>query len=239
MPQKGLLILKYTYGEDGRLLKLEIYGKERNDQMFEKLYLTYNCAYMMTDSGYVVEQTSSDLDKNKTEYVLDKKGRVIRVIDRDEEDRYIPGDNGQRYRIGDFYYSYTDSGYTKLHCMRTDFCTKTDFVFDKKGRLKKEIIYKRTGENQWDLYDSYEYFYFYQDGNPYSNIKVGKASGRVYGTEDAAVVETEQIVDVAVYTFGGQQIERRRIGAGTTRIPLPAGFYIITLGGTGHKVIVK
>ena len=49
----------------------------------------------------------------------------------------------------------------------------------------------------------------------------------------------EQIVDVAVYTFGGQQIERRRIGAGTTRIPLPAGFYIITLGGTGHKVIVK
>lgn len=59
MPQKGLLILKYTYGEDGRLLKLEIYGKERNDQMFEKLYLTYNCAYMMTDSGYVVEQTSS------------------------------------------------------------------------------------------------------------------------------------------------------------------------------------
>ena len=58
MPQKGLLILKYTYGEDGRLLKLEIYGKERNDQMFEKLYLTYNCAYMMTDSGNVVEQTS-------------------------------------------------------------------------------------------------------------------------------------------------------------------------------------
>ena len=81
---------KYTYGEDGRLLKLEIYGKKRNDQMFEKLYLTYNCAYMMTDSGYVVEQTSSDLDKNKTEYVLDKKGRVIRVIDRDEENRYIP-----------------------------------------------------------------------------------------------------------------------------------------------------
>ena len=78
-----------------------------------------------------------------------------------------------------------------------------------------------------------------EDSNPYSNIKVGKASGRVYGTEDAAVVETEQIVDVAVYTFGGQQIERRRIGAGTTRIPLPAGFYIITLGGTGHKVIVK
>ena len=78
-----------------------------------------------------------------------------------------------------------------------------------------------------------------EDGKPYSNIKVGKASGRVYGTEDAAVVETEQIVDVAVYTFGGQQIERRRIGAGTTRIPLPTGFYIITLGGTGHKVIVK
>ena len=46
-----------------------------------------------------------------------------------------------------------------------------------------------------------------EDGNPYSNIKVGKASGR--------------------------------IGAGTTRIPLPTGFYIITLGGTGHKVIVK
>lgn len=53
MPQKGLLILKYTYGEDGRLLKLEIYGKERNDQMFEKLYLTYNCAYTTQIGGVV------------------------------------------------------------------------------------------------------------------------------------------------------------------------------------------
>lgn len=238
-PQKGLLISKYTYGEDGRLLKLEVLGKGYNDQPLEKLYIAYNYTYMMTDSGYVVEQTSSDIDKNKTEYVLDKKGRVIRVIDRDEKDRYITGDNGQRYRIGDFYYSYTDSGYTELHCMRADFCTKTDFIFDKKGRLKKEIVYKRTGENQWELYDSYGYFYFYKDGNPHSNIRIGKVSGRVYGTVGGAVVETEQTVEAAVYTFGGQPVKRQRIGAGTTRIPLPAGFYLITLNGTGHKVVVK
>ena len=78
-----------------------------------------------------------------------------------------------------------------------------------------------------------------EDGNPYSNIKVGKASGRVYGTVGGAVVETEQTVEAAVYTFGGQPVKRQRIGAGTTRIPLPAGFYLITLNGTGHKVIVK
>ena len=40
-----------------------------------------------------------------------------------------------------------------------------------------------------------------EDGNPYSNIKVGKASGRVYGTEDAAMVETE-----------AERSEERRVG---------------------------
>ena len=80
------------------------------------------------------------------------------------------------------------------------------------------------------MWDIEGYFYFYKDGNPHSNIRIGKASGRVYGTVGGAVVETEQTVEAAVYTFGGQPVKRQRIGAGTTRIPLLVSFYLITRG---------
>ena len=82
----------------------------------------------MTDSGYVLNVTErlnidtekDSIAKHKVEILLDKKGRVTvwKIKDQHTEETYVTGDDGKRYRIGDTYYSYTDSSYTSLSFKR-------------------------------------------------------------------------------------------------------------------------
>lgn len=260
-PEKEFNVVKYNYGKDGRLLKEEHYDRLTDKPTKGKLYESLDYQYTMTDSGYVLSVTErlnidtgkDSIAKHKVEILLDKKGRVTvwKIKDKQAEEAYVTGDDGKRYRVGDTYYSYTDSSYSSVSFKRggkelirdqitPDRWYKHDYIFNKKGlQTKKRFSIRPKDSKEWKMWDIEGYFYFYKDGNPHSNIRIGKASGRVYGTVGGAVVETEQTVEAAVYTFGGQPVKRQRIGAGTTRIPLPAGFYLITLNGTGHKVIVK
>ena len=91
---------------------------------------------------------------------------------------------------------------------------------------------------KWKKLKHDEYTYSYRAGNPHSNL-VFQKPGKVYAAEGSVVIENEQAALVAVYTFGGQLVEQRRMTAGINRIPLPKGLYIVVVGKQGHKIVVR
>ena len=193
----------------------------------------------MTDSGYI--------SNDSIEYIFDKKGRLSKLKFLKAKDEYVVDSVGNRYRVGDFYYSYFDGGYTELRYYHRgkmiwgapDAWVKTDYFFQKKGYLSKEITYlKEKGETKWKKLRHDEYAYSYKAGNPHSNLVIEKP-GKVYAAEGSVVIENEQPALVAVYTFGGQLVEQRRMTAGIDRIPLPKGLYIVVVGKEGHKIVVR
>lgn len=233
---KENLVDEYEYGQDGRLLKHKTYKLEGGSRSLDKIF-TYK--YVMTDSGYI--------SNDSIEYILDKKGRLAKLKFLKAKDEYVVDSAGNRYRVGDFYYSYFDGGYTELRYYHRgkmiwgapDAWVKTDYFFQKKGYLSKEITYlKEKGETKWKKLRHDEYAYSYRAGNPHSNLVIEKP-GKVYAAEGAVVIENEQPALVAVYTFGGQLVEQRRMAAGINRIPLPKGLYIVVVGRQGHKIVVR
>ncbi len=230
------LIDEYEYGEDGRLLKHKKHKLKGGSTSLDKI-ITYT--YVMTDSGYI--------SNDSIEYIFDKKGRLSKLKFLKAKDEYVVDSVGNRYRVGDFYYSYFDGGYTELRYYHRgkmiwgapDAWVKTDYFFQKKGYLSKEITYlKEKGETKWKKLRHDEYAYSYKAGNPHSNLVIEKP-GKVYAAEGSVVIENEQPALVAVYTFGGQLVEQRRMAAGINRIPLPKGLYIVVVGRQGHKIVVR
>lgn len=61
------------------------------------------------------------------------------------------------------------------------------------------------------------------------------ASFRVYGVEDAVVVESSADREVSIYAATGKLVEQTVVKAGKNTIALPAGVYMVN----GNKVIVK
>lgn len=232
---KENLVDEYEYGQDGRLLKHKTYKLDGGSTSLDKIF-TYK--YVMTDSGYI--------SNDSIEYILDKKGRLAKLKFLKAKNEYVVDSAGNQYRVGDFYYSYFDGGYTLRSYHRgnkiwgtTDTWVKTDYFFQKKGYLSKTVTYQRKkGEPKWKVLKHDEYAYSYRAGNPHSNLVIEKP-GKVYAAEGAVVIENEQPALVAVYTFGGQLVEQRRMAAGINRIPLPKGLYIVVVGRQGHKIVVR
>ncbi|RRD59329.1 T9SS type A sorting domain-containing protein [Tannerella forsythia] len=232
---KENLVDEYEYGQDGRLLKHKTYKLDGGSTSLDKIF-TYT--YVMTDSGYI--------SNDSIEYILDKKGRLAKLKFLKAKNEYVVDSASNRYRVGDFYYSYFDGGYTLRSYHRgntiwgtTDTWVKTDYFFQKKGYLSKTITYQRKkGEPKWKKLKHDEYAYSYRAGNPHSNLVIQKP-GKVYAAEGAVVIENEQPALVAIYTFGGQLVEQRSMAAGIDRIPLPKGLYIVVVGRQGHKIVVR
>lgn len=234
---KENLVDEYEYGQDGRLLKHKTYKLEGGGSTSLDKIFTYK--YVMTDSGYI--------SNDSIEYILDKKGRLSKLKFLKAKNEYVVDSVGNRYRVGDFYYSYFDGGYTELRYYHRgkmiwgapDAWVKTDYFFQKNGYSSKEITYlKEKDETKWKKLRHDEYAYSYSAGNPHSNLVIQKP-GKVYAAEGAVVIENEQPALVAVYTFGGQLVEQRRMVAGIDRIPLPKGLYIVVVGRRGHKIVVR
>ncbi len=88
--------------------------------------------------------------------------------------------------------------------------------------------------------------YLYSD--PSNEIVVGTtgsvdavttASSRMYGADGELCVETDAAGVVEVYDAAGICVARQAVAEGTTGIALPAGFYVVRLGGSVAKVLVK
>lgn len=88
--------------------------------------------------------------------------------------------------------------------------------------------------------------YLYSD--PSNEIVVGTtgsvdavttASSRMYGADGELCVETDAAGVVEVYDAAGICVARQVVAEGATGIALPAGFYVVRLGGSVAKVLVK
>lgn len=88
--------------------------------------------------------------------------------------------------------------------------------------------------------------YLYSD--PSNEIVVGTTgsvdavttdSSRMYGADGELCVETDAAGVVEVYDAAGICVARQAVAEGTTGIALPAGFYVVRLGGSVAKVLVK
>lgn len=61
----------------------------------------------------------------------------------------------------------------------------------------------------------------------------------MYGADGELCVETDAAGVVEVYDAAGICVARQAVAEGTTGIALPAGFYVVRLGGSVAKVLVK
>ncbi|MDR1674847.1 MAG: hypothetical protein LBR86_00010 [Tannerella sp.] len=62
---------------------------------------------------------------------------------------------------------------------------------------------------------------------------------QVWGTAGAAYITSATAGSVRIYGGTGALVKTVTYSSGTTAIPLPAGFYILSKGGSNYKVIVK
>lgn len=233
------LYVEFEYGDDGRITKVLDYTLDE-----EGVYLdsVYNYNYTMTDSGYIMPDFS-------IEYILDEKGRVVCQKDLTSKNEYVFDEEGRRFRIGDVYYFYFDNGFTSLKYSHRgelvldapDAWSKMDYFFQENGYLSKKIDYlKEEGDTEWTIYNHDEWSYGYRSDNPQSNIAIEeKPDGTVYTAAGAVMIEAEKTTTVSVYSVSGQLVTQQCISAGTNRIPLSNGVYIVVINDKGYKVFVK
>ncbi|MDR2921243.1 MAG: T9SS type A sorting domain-containing protein [Tannerella sp.] len=235
-----VLDVEFEYGEDGRMLKTTQYGFDGDSSYVDSVY-TYN--YTMTDSGYIVH--------NQAECILDDQGRVthIKGLDDSKKVEYVYDEEGRQFRVGETYYFYFENGFRSLiysHRGQSvlgapDAWSRIDYFFQENGYLKEKIDYlKDEGETEWRVYNHDEWFYYYKDDNPLANITIEEQpGGTVYATAGAVMIGTEAATTVSVYSFSGQLVTQQRISAGTNRIALSKGLYIIVVNDKGYKIVVK
>ena len=65
------------------------------------------------------------------------------------------------------------------------------------------------------------------------------AATTVTAADDAVVIRAAQTVDVTVTDLSGRTVMMTTVGAGETRLGIPAGFYVVKAGDTVRKVVVE
>ena len=65
------------------------------------------------------------------------------------------------------------------------------------------------------------------------------AATTVTAADGAVVIRAAQTVDVTVTDLSGRTVMMTTVGAGETRIDMPAGFYVVKAGDTVRKVVVE
>ena len=65
------------------------------------------------------------------------------------------------------------------------------------------------------------------------------AATTVTAADGAVVIRAAQTVDVTVTDLSGRTVMMTTVGAGETRIDMPAGFYVVKAGNTVRKVVVE
>jgi len=75
--------------------------------------------------------------------------------------------------------------------------------------------------------------------NPTGNMEISTNSFNIYVSDGILVAAPPSATRLSVYTVAGQLHTARTIPAGTTRIALPQGVYIVHIGTEVHKVVVN
>ncbi|MDR2041925.1 MAG: hypothetical protein LBP98_06350 [Tannerella sp.] len=106
------------------------------------------------------------------------------------------------------------------------------------------ITYKQIGEDVWEVTIlGVQEAINVNVSFPTTQSSTGNAAvdgNRVWGAEGAAYITSATAGSAGIYSSTGALVKTVAYPAGTTTVPLPAGFYIISQGGSNnYKVIVK
>ncbi|MDR2041342.1 MAG: hypothetical protein LBP98_03375 [Tannerella sp.] len=106
------------------------------------------------------------------------------------------------------------------------------------------ITYKQIGEDIWEVTIlGVQEAINVNVSFPTTQSSTGNAAvdgNRVWGAEGAAYITSATAGSAGIYSSTGALVKTITYPAGTTTVPLPAGFYIISQGGgNNYKVIVK
>ena len=242
----------YEYDIEGRVISVTQHRitptETPPDEVVEITTYDYS-GIRMTETGYYFDGTNC-------EYELDSQGRVTRIKWMGYEDKYIKYTDNKEYRIGDVYYSYTDSsctsfGYTSPGGMvlgMPDRWVKTVHVFNEKGYLKSKITEASINGVDWVLNSKDKIQYVYADGSmsdilnddPTINNHVEKTDNtKVFGLDDAIMINTESAANVWVYSISGQFIKQQKVLSGSSSIKVSKDFYLVIVGDRSFKVYVR
>ena len=202
----------------------------------------------MTPKGYIYNGYECEMDSlNRITY--------LKNLTEMPKGYYEPHEymelNGEKYRVGDKYYTYSDGivstfGYERTsHWMLgwSDRWSKVDYFFNDEGQITfKNTYYSLDGET-WEVWEKGETRYAYAQlrNTDVQNLYIDSSSDvKVYGVSGSIVVISDKNTDVSIYNITGQKIFHQHVQMGTTTIPMNVkGFYFVIVNNKSHKLIVN
>jgi len=224
----------YEYDQVGRLIKITAkYNRPMGSPPEDTVrVITYDYSTVIsTPKGYIF---------NNVEYELDNCGRVVHEKFLVRDDVFGEFDE-KKYRLGDNYYSYTDSSYIMWHYW-TGFLNKTTFILNERGNTKLQLGYSSSDGINWRLYEriEMEYVYSTNSGTPNNNSLAGRTNTTVYAHDRAIHISTENAAIVQIFDVTGRLIRQHPVLEGVTQISTPSsGFYIVKVGHDSFKISVR
>ena len=224
----------YEYDKEGRLVRIIVkyIHPEGSPPADTVRVITYDYSTVITmPKGYIF---------NNVEYELDNCGRVVheKFLVRDD----VFGEfDGEKYRLGDNYYSYNDSSYIMWHYW-TGSLFKTTTVLNERGDEKLKTCYYSPDGINWSLYERIEreYVYSTNSGTLNNNSYAGKTNTTVYAHDGAIHISTENAATVQIFDVTGRLIKQQSVLEGETQINAPSsGVYIVKVSHDSFKIFIR
>ena len=241
---------EFGYDKEGRLIEHVTKWITTSDTPSEKtlsLSIYDYSTVRMTESGYTFGFKTHDFVRDEIAvyditYELDEQGRVTQEIYNDKNE-YIEFIDGEKYRTGTVYYSYTDNSYSKFSCHPSNNTVawhETTYVFDEHGNLIFMTTKLSFDGINWSIWEQSEALYVYSNSNEIitTNATFETTSRKVYGANGSVVIQSDQAEAVRIYSISGLFIREINMSPGCLSIPLSKGFYIVMMNNSVYKVMV-
>ena len=249
-------ISRFTYTEDGKILKDELLD-ERGKKLVETNYYytntdtdsivayRYNEVYnkMMPFHKEIIEYNSEgynagysmfiyELGKYEKpryrKYILDSKNRPLQVLDIQDKNRRLHSQ-----------YTYTDTGYKEIN-YKIDGTTPNDrceYEFNEKGDLIRRSL------EFWNEYQEYWILEFIEEKtytfNTTDNERIETKSTNIIVSEGSVIVKSSYEKPYAIYSVEGKLYKQGILIDSVIRIPLNKGIYVIIVGDEKRKIFIK
>lgn len=232
-----------TFNPDGRstnAVATEFYTLRSASCLDRKLLNLSLGSETYTDKARIVINPSAKMD-----YDMNNDAIKWMSPNKDLPQFYTLGNDGKRYAINErpagtgcipvgFYAGQTGS-YTFKISPEEDWqqVYLIDKYENKQVDLCRTTYVFHTNKGTFD-----DRFEIHLKGQPTSNLSVDMASSSVWIEGHMLHIQTEAKANVTIYTATGIQKYNSRIEAGSISIPLDAGFYLVRLNKSTHKVII-
>lgn len=239
-PDQQYVKTVYEYDEEGRLVHLITYVITPTEPPLKVIDNEFVCDYStlrMTEKGYIF---------NNVEYELDDQGRVTYIKNLESEDIYVEYTDGEKYRMGDKYYTYTDSSCTVFGYYHfdnavvgmPDMWATSVYVYNERGYFKSNMTSKSL-DGIWRKWSKVENRYAYSNNIPDNNEPISSSDIKVYGLSGAIHICLENESTVQIYNLSGQIVKQQSVSPGENQIYLSQGLYLVVVGHRPFKIFVR